>query len=112
MFEAAHQDNKMMTWILRAVGFGMMFGGFGMIFKPLSVLADVVPLFGNIVGAGTGIIAFLLTVVISFVVISFAWILYRPLIGVPLLLIAVVGAVLLVRKLLAQRKHQPGLARS
>lgn len=112
MFEAAHQGNKMMTWILRAIGFFLMFFGFNLVFKPLSVLADVVPLFGTIVGAGTGIIAFLLSVVISFLIISVAWIFYRPLIGVPLLLIAVVGAVLLVRKLMAQKNRQAGLAPS
>ncbi|MFK7852110.1 MAG: TMEM43 family protein, partial [Akkermansiaceae bacterium] len=106
MFEAAHQSNKMMTWILRAVGFGVMFAGFGLLFKPLSVLADVVPLFGTIVGAGTGIISFLLTVVISFSVIAVAWIFYRPLIGVPLLIVAVVGLIFLVKKLMSQKKQQ------
>lgn len=112
MFQAAHQSNKVMTWVLRGVGFLVMFAGFGMVFKPLSVLADVVPLFGNIVGAGTGIIAFLLTVVISFFVISVAWIFYRPLIGIPLILVSVAGLFFLLRKLTEQKKRQGGLAPS
>jgi len=83
-----------------------------MLFKPLSVLADVVPLFGTIVGAGTGIIAFLITIVISFFVISVAWIFYRPLIGIPLILVAVAGLAFLIKTLMAQKKRQAGLAPS
>ena len=112
MFATAHQRNKFLTWGLRALGALLMFFGFSALFRPLSVLADVVPLFGTIVGAGTGLIAFLLTVVISFSVISVAWIFYRPLIGIPLILVAVAGLFLLVKKLMAQGKRQAGLAPS
>jgi len=112
MFATAHQSNKLLTWGLRVLGALLMFFGFSALFRPLSVLADVVPLFGTIVGAGTGLIAFLLTVVISFSVIAVAWIFYRPLIGIPLVLVAVAGLVFLVMKLMAQRKRQAGLAPS
>ena len=112
MFEAAQQSNTIMTWVLRGVGILLMFIGFSMLFKPLSVLADVVPLFGTIVGAGTGIIAFLITIVISFFVISVAWIFYRPLIGIPLILVAVAGLAFLIKTLMAQKKRQAGLAPS
>lgn len=112
MFQAAHESNKVMTWVLRAVGFFVMFAGFGMLFKPLSVLADVVPLFGTIVGAGTGIIAFLISVVISFFVIAVAWIFYRPVLGIALLVIAGAGLFFLIRKLMGQKKKQAGLAPS
>ena len=110
MFATAHQRNKFLTWGLRALGALLMFFGFTALFRPLSVLADVVPLFGNIVGAGTGLIAFLLTVAISFSVIAVAWIFYRPLIGIPLILVAVAGLFFLVRKLMAQGKRREGLA--
>lgn len=106
MFAAAHASNRILTWGLRLLGVVLMFIGFSLLFRPLSVLADVVPLFGNIVGAGTGIVAFLLSVPISLLVISVAWIFYRPLVGLPLALTAVVGFVFLVRKLMAQKKIQ------
>ena len=110
MFEAAQQSNKVMTWILRGVGAVLMFFGFSMVFRPLSVLADVLPIAGDIVGVGTGLIAFLLAVVISFFVIAVAWISYRPLIGIPLVVVAVAGLVFLVMKLMGQRKKQNALA--
>jgi len=112
MFASAHASNKMMTWILRLVGAVLMFFGFSMVFRPLSVFADVLPIAGTIVGAGTGLIAFLLTVVISFFVIAVAWIFYRPMLGIPLILVSVAGLVFLVMKLMAQKKRQAGLAPS
>ena len=56
MFQQAQDSNKMLTWILRAVGFVLMVFGFSLVFKPLSVVADVVPFIGSIVAAGTGLI--------------------------------------------------------
>jgi hypothetical protein len=103
MFETAHQGNKMMTWILRVLGFVLMMIGFNLLFRPLSVLADVVPFIGTIVGAGTGIIAFLLSFVISITVIAVAWIFYRPLIGVSLLVLVGVGLYFLFKKMSAKK---------
>jgi len=61
--------------------------GIGMMFKPLSILAGVLPILGDIVAAGTGIISFLLAAVLSLTTIGIAWIFYRPLLGVALLVI-------------------------
>jgi hypothetical protein len=110
MFASAQAANKMLTWVLRVVGFIMMLIGFNMLFRPLSVLADVVPFIGNIVGAGTGFIAFLLSLPLSLLVISVAWIFYRPLIGIPLVVAAIVGFVLLFRALMAQKKKRMMIA--
>lgn len=89
MFESAESANRTLTWILRLVGFFLFFIGFSMIFNPFKVVADVLPFMGKIVGAGVGVISFLLALMLSFLVISFAWIFYRPLIGLPLLIVAV-----------------------
>lgn len=106
MFASAHQANKFMTWLLRLVGFILMLVGFSLLFRPLSVLADVVPFIGNIVGAGTGFVAFLLSLPLSLLVISVAWIFYRPLIGIPLVIAAVAGFVFLIRTLMAQKNKR------
>lgn len=88
LIQKAEADNRIMTWILRAVGFFVMFIGLAMLLKPLSVLADVLPLLGSIVGAGTAIIAFLTAATLSTVTIAIAWVVYRPLLGIVLLLVA------------------------
>lgn len=50
----------MLTWLLRNAGFILMSTGLGMLLRPLSVTADVVPLFGDILEAGTGMASGLL----------------------------------------------------
>ncbi len=56
-----------------------------MMLKVLSVTADIVPMFGSLVGTGTGIISFLLAAVLSLLTIAAAWVIYRPLLGLALL---------------------------
>jgi len=86
MFQAAQDSNKTLTWILRGVGVLIMFFGFNLIMAPLSVIADVVPFIGNIVGAGTMLVAMLLTAVAGLITIAIAWIVFRPLLAVALLI--------------------------
>ncbi|WPD22536.1 MAG: TMEM43 family protein [Candidatus Electrothrix scaldis] len=95
MFQKAQTDNTILTWALRAVGFVLMMIGLSLIFKVFSVLADVLPFLGNIVEAGTGFIAFLLAAVLSLITIAIAWIVFRPLLAI-ILLVAAVGLVVLI----------------
>ncbi|MCI5221321.1 MAG: hypothetical protein D3924_01215 [Candidatus Electrothrix sp. AR4] len=101
MIQKAQTDNKIMTWILRFVGFILMLIGLNMVFKVLSVIADVLPILGSIVGAGTGMIAFLLSALLSLITIAIAWIVFRPLLGIILLAIAVGLTVLIMNRLKA-----------
>lgn len=89
MIQMAQDSNKMLTWFLRLIGFVFMLVGLNLVLKPLSVLADVLPIAGNIVGAGTGLISFLVSALGSLVTIAIAWIVYRPLLGIILLVVAV-----------------------
>lgn len=110
MFEAAQSANTVLTWIVRAGGFLMMFIGLLAVFKPLSVFADVVPLFGTMLGAGLGVFSFLLSFALSFITIAIAWIFYRPLLGIVLLALALGGLFWLVslgRKKKRQRMAAP-----
>ena len=92
MYAAANSENTIMAWLLRLGGFLAMLIGFMLLFKPLKVLADVLPWAGKVVGAGTGLIAFLISVAGSLTTIALAWVWYRPLLGITLLV--VVGGVL------------------
>lgn len=88
MFEKAKSDNSTLTWGIRLVGSLLLIMAFNLIFRPLSVLADIAPLFGNIVAIGTGIVSFLLGAILALLTISIAWIFYRPLMGIALLAFA------------------------
>lgn len=88
MFAAARRNNSIMTWLIRLGGFLLMFIGLSMILKPLSVLGDVVPFIGTIIGMGAGLVAGLVSLVCALVTIAIAWIFYRPIIGIALLVAA------------------------
>lgn len=98
MFDAAKSGNATMAWILRGLGVVLCIAGFGMIFAPLKVLADVIPLLGSIVGAGTGLVAGLLGSAWSLVIIAIAWIRFRPVLGFCLLGAALALVILLFIK--------------
>lgn len=95
MFEAAQSRNSTMTWILRFVGFLLMFFGISKVFKPLVVLGDVVPFIGRIIGGGVSIVAGLISITLTLTTIAIAWIFYRPILAFSLLGIAA-GALIFI----------------
>lgn len=101
MFTKAGDDNMLLTWGLRVGGCLAMFIGLTMVLGPLQTLADVVPFIGALVGAGAGVLAGAIALGLSFLTVAFAWVFYRPLIGIVLLLVAagfVFGGARLVKR--------------
>lgn len=98
MFADAQKSNAMVTWFLRLLGFLVMFAGFKMVFGPLATLVDVIPILRNIVGIGVGLVSFLLAAAGSLVTAGIAWVVYRPVVGITLIVVAVGCIVLLVLK--------------
>ncbi|MFM2142252.1 MAG: hypothetical protein RLZZ476_796 [Verrucomicrobiota bacterium] len=105
MFKNAATANAILTWVLRFGGFLFMSFGFMAIMRPLSVLGSVLPFLGNLIGMGTGLIAFVLAGVVSLVVIAIAWIVVRPVLGIALLVLAV-GGLIWMRKMAATKPAQ------
>ena len=110
MYASAHAANEMMTWLLRFGGIFLVFIGLRMVFAPLEVLASVVPFLGKLVGAGIGFVSMVLGLAWSLLIIALAWLFYRPLIGI-IILVVVVGLVaLLFSKRSSGKTDQPELA--
>jgi Transmembrane protein 43 len=76
------------TWILRGVGFFLVFIGFTMFFGPITILASIIPFLGTLVRGATTFFAFVLAVPVTLVTIAVAWLVFRPLIGGGLLILA------------------------
>ena len=93
----------MIAWLLRLLGFLMLFGGVRTMLGPLTVLSDIVPFLGRIVRFGTGLVAFLVAMPCTLVTIAIAWIAHRPALGIGLLVAAVVIGVLIYRRAAARR---------
>ena len=95
MFNDAHSGNSTMTWILRAVGVAAVIAGLRMVVAPLSVLVGFIPFLETIVGGGFGFVCLLLGLAWSCIVISIAWIFYRPILAFGLIAVAIALIVLL-----------------
>ncbi len=104
MFQQEKEGNAMLTWILRLAGFVMMLFGLLLITNVVSVVASVIPFLGDIVGAGTGLLAIAVALPLTLGTIALAWLAYRPLIGVPLFLAAAGCVFFAVTRLLKARK--------
>lgn len=91
MFANAVSANTIITWLVRAGCLLLLAIGFGLLLAPLGVLADVIPFVGSIVRMGTGLIAFVLALLVGTATIAVAWFWYRPLLAVG---IAVAGLAL------------------
>ena len=90
MFEDAKSANDTLTMVLRIVGVILCIVALRMVVAPIRIVADVIPLLGSIVGAGTGLVAILLGAAWSCIIIAVAWIRFRPVLGCILLAAAVV----------------------
>lgn len=88
MFKTAQDNNRTMTWIIRVAGIVGLMIGFGLIMAPIGVLADVIPFLGSIARLGTGIIGFVLAILIGFLTIALAWFAVRPILSIILIVIA------------------------
>lgn len=88
LFAQARADNAFITWIVRALCVLGLFIGFLLIFKIVSVLGDVVPFIGSLLGFGTSFAAFLLAIVLGPVLIALAWFTARPLLALVILALA------------------------
>ena len=95
MIEGAKSTNKVITWILRIIGIILVIVGLKGMFGILPALFKVLPFLGSIVDAGLGLVCFIGGASWSLLVISISWLLYRPLIGIPMVVIAVAGTVFL-----------------
>ncbi len=97
MFADAVSANTLITWLLRGAGLLLLTIGFALFFGPIGVLLDVIPFLGSMARMGTGIIAFVLAILVGTTTIAIAWFWYRPLLAVAILAAGVIAAVIVYR---------------
>jgi hypothetical protein len=95
-----------LTWVLRGVGFAMMWIGMMMFLGPIEVILDIVPFVGGLARGLSGMVAFPVSLALTAVTIVVSKILHNP------VAVAVSAVVLLgVAAFLFKKKHQqPGQA--
>ena len=88
IFESAHNSNTFWLWTLRIIGILLVIAGLKGIFGILETLFKVVPFLAGIVGWGIGLVCTVVGIVWSLIIIALAWLFYRPLLGITLLVVA------------------------
>ena len=108
MFQSAEQQNRTWTWLLRIAGLVVMLFGFVLLMVPLSTLTAFIPFIGGLARAALALLAAALTVLLGSVIIAVAWLWYRPLVSIVVLVVGA-GAAFGLRRL-ATRKSPPVVA--
>lgn len=110
MFQIISKQNNFGKWLLRIVGILCVIMGIGSLFNPIENLAKKVPILGNIVGAATGTVSFVLGLAISLLVIAIAWFRFRPVLSI--ILIAVIIGLILFLKMNGKEKAREEVKQS
>lgn len=106
MFESEKAANKAILWVLRILGILLVISGLRSIFSLLVTLFKVLPPLAKIADLGVKLVTGVLGFVWSLIVILIAWIAYRPVLAISLLVVA--GA--LVFWLIKKSKNAPAPA--
>ena len=88
MVETEEQGNSILTWVLRVLGVILVCSGLKGIFSILSTLLKVVPALSTVLNWGVSLVCNIVGFAWSLVVIALAWIFYRPVLGICLLVVA------------------------
>ena len=88
IFDGEKSVNTILTWLLRLLGTLLVIGGLKGVFGFIEAILKVVPFLANIVGWGDGLVCTIVGIVWSLIVIAIAWLFYRPVLGITLLVIA------------------------
>lgn len=88
MYEGQETMNSIWLWVLRILGIMIVCGGLKSMFDFLSTLLKVVPFLSSILNWGVNLICNIIGTAWSIIVIAIAWLFYRPLLTICLLLVA------------------------
>jgi hypothetical protein len=97
-----HQEHTMITWVLRIVGFVLMWFGLTLFFGPINTMLDILPFLGSMGRFIIGVVMFPLALILSSVTITVSMVAHSPI----LLAIAVVVVATTCIVVLRRRKQK------
>lgn len=77
IIEKFRQQNSLKTWLLRLLGFILMFFGLKLITNPIVTISAFIPLLAELVNFATTSIVLIVALILSSVTIGIAWFAYR-----------------------------------
>jgi hypothetical protein len=94
--------NKLWKWISRLFGVILVCMGTSMLLSPLTTLIGYVPFLGKIFNGALGVVSASVGFAISLIVIGIAWLVYRPVVGVIMIIVSV-GLIVLAKMYLSKK---------
>jgi hypothetical protein len=96
MFAAAEASNEALTWILRILTLGGVVMSLQMVTAPISIAPDIIPFCGPMIGDMVGCLLCCFNCCLGCCCWTFiagiVWVVYRPMVGIPLLVACVLAA--------------------
>jgi transmembrane protein TMEM43 len=99
-------EHKMVGWLLRAVGFFMMWSGLCLFFGPINTVLDILPFLGSVGRTMVSIVMFPIALVLSLVTIVVSKVAHSPVALVVVLVLLIGGGIFWARR----RRPQPKAA--
>jgi hypothetical protein len=93
-----HKEYKTVGWILRIVGFIMMWMGLTMFFGPINAVLDVVPILGSVGRGIVSFVMFIIALILSVVTILISMIAHNLIALIIALVIIIGGGIFLLRR--------------
>ncbi|MFA7314563.1 MAG: TMEM43 family protein [Candidatus Magasanikbacteria bacterium] len=97
-----HTEYKTSLWILRLIGFLMMWIGLGMVLAPLSIIMDILPFLGSVSRGVIGLVTCVVAIVLSIITIIVSKFLHNPFV----LVLVVLGVVVYIFSLIKKAKDK------
>jgi uncharacterized membrane protein YqjE len=98
MIAKAESTNAVFCWALRIVGTLLAIVGTSLVLQPIASLTSWFPVVGQLMNAGTTLVATLFGLAVSLLTIGTAWLFYRPLLAVPLMIASMALVWFLVKR--------------
>ncbi len=88
-----HSEYTTWLWILRLIGFVMMWFGLSMLFEPVIVLTDILPIFGTISSSLIGVVTLIISLILTFITIVVSAIIHSLLVLMVVLAATIAGII-------------------
>jgi len=110
VFRTEQNNNRTQTWLYRLGGWLAMFLGLTLLSQVLELALDLVPRLRQVLALQIGSLPFSVSLTLTLGIIGLGWLLFRPLLGLALLLLAAAPYIVPFYRLLMDRRrisHRP-----
>lgn len=107
MINEIESSNNVFKWVMRLIGLLLLMIGFAALLNPIATITSFIPLIGKSIGGFISLIGSLMGLGCGLLIIAVAWIRFRPLIGIGLLLVVGIITALVITMIKKKKASAP-----